>query len=136
MISHIYFDWSGTLSKKHLKKIFLYGPKNKKKSVLFPNIIDLLKLLVKNGYILGIITNISDPSSVFIQSLKDIKIFKYFKGSIICSSDYNFRKPSTKIFNIAFVKDNVKPENTLMIGNQYNTDIIGAKNIGMNWLKV
>ena len=133
MITHIYFDWSGTIARQHTKMYFKSNDVNDKLKMLKPDTISTLELLVKQGYTLGIITNISIPCILFKKSLKEMDIYKYFKGSIVCSSDCNCRKPSKEIFEFALTKDKVLPENTVMVGNKYKTDIIGAKRIKMNY---
>jgi putative hydrolase of the HAD superfamily len=133
MITHIYFDWSGTIAISHTKIYFKSNNINDKLKMLKPDTISTLKTLVNQGYILGIITNISIPCVLFKKSLKEMGIHKYFKGAIVCSSDCNCRKPSKEIFKIALTKDKVLPENTLMVGNKYKTDIVGAKKMKMNY---
>ena len=133
MITHIYFDWSGTIAISHTKIYFKSNDVNEKLKMLKPDTISTLEALVNQGYILGIITNISIPCITFKKSLNHMGIYKYFKGAIVCSSECNCRKPSKEIFEIALTKDKVLPENTLMVGNKYKTDIIGAKNMKMNY---
>ncbi len=58
MITHIYFDWSGTLARSGSKDILLSNSDlNSKLESLFPDTIDVLFELNRSGYKLGIISN-------------------------------------------------------------------------------
>lgn len=50
---------------------------------------------------------------------------------IITSSNYIFRKPSKRIFNLALEKAGCKPSETWYIGDQYECAIKGASNAGL-----
>ena len=61
-ITHIYFDWSGTLAKSKSKQTFLYSPSvEEKRATILPGTVKLLKYLTERGYTLGIISNSSNP---------------------------------------------------------------------------
>jgi putative hydrolase of the HAD superfamily len=126
---NIYFDWSGTLAKPHTKQQFIFG--NNKLDQLYPDTIQTLQKLISKGYILGIITNTKYSGYHFIKALEEAGIKKYFLGAIICSSDTIYRKPDPMIFEMAFRRDAVEPNKCIMVGNKWQTDIIGAETIGM-----
>ena len=126
----IYFDWSGTLAKPHTKQQFLFG--TNKLECLYPDTIQTLQKLVARGYILGIISNISYSGHHFINALEEAGLKKYFLGAIVCSSDTPYRKPDPMIFEMALRRDAVEPNNCMMVGNKWETDIIGAETIGMH----
>ncbi len=50
---------------------------------------------------------------------------------IITSSNYIFRKPNKRIFNLALEKAGLKAENVWYIGDDYECDIVGALNSGI-----
>lgn len=131
MITHIYFDWSGTLAKKDSKKILISGTLQEKKATLFSETIPILQYLNKKGYILGIISNTSKDITQLEEALKEIDIYKYFKGAIIFTVKNMCKKPCKEIFNIAMEKDKVHPSKYLMVGDKYKNDILGAKSAGM-----
>jgi putative hydrolase of the HAD superfamily len=58
---------------------------------------------------------------------------QYFNGAIIFSNEI-CKKPCKNIFLQALKKDNIIPNNAIMIGDNYKNDIIGAKKIGINTL--
>lgn len=129
-MKNIYFDWSGTLAKPHTKQQFLFG--TNKLECLYPDTIQTLQKLVSRGYILGIISNISYSGHHFTTALEESGLKKYFLGAIICSSDTPYRKPDPMIFEMALRRDAVDPQDCLMVGNKWETDIIGSETIGMS----
>lgn len=51
--------------------------------------------------------------------------------TVILSEDAGFNKPDLRYFDYAFVKAEARPETTLMIGDNFDTDILGAQRAGM-----
>jgi ribonucleotide monophosphatase NagD (HAD superfamily) len=45
-------------------------------------------------------------------------------------------KPSSRMFNFALKRANEKAENTVMIGDQIETDLLGAKKVGIHTILV
>lgn len=90
--------------------------------------------LVKDGYILGIISNARYSPFIF-WVLDKFEIKKYFKD-VIVSAAVGERKPFAEIFNIALNRLNIKPEEAFFVGDYYPYDIVGAKDVGMKtfWL--
>lgn len=87
----------------------------------------------KNSYRLHILTNgFSDVQPV---KLKSGDIHHYFTHVII-SDDVGYRKPQKEIFEYARKLVGARQKECLMIGDQYETDILGAKKSGWNgiWL--
>ena len=50
---------------------------------------------------------------------------------ILATSEYLFRKPNKRIFELALEKAELKPEEVWYIGDQYQCDIVGARNAGI-----
>ncbi len=98
------------------------------KTILFPNTIETLKYLSKK-YTLHIITN--GFKEVQFVKLKNNKLDKYF-DKVITSETVGYQKPNAKIFQHSLSTSNAKKEESLMIGDDLNTDILGARNFGMN----
>ena len=97
------------------------------KTRLFPFAIESLTYLHKN-YKLHIITN-------GFQEVQHIKLEKsnltpYFK-TIITSEQVGVKKPNPLIFEYALNNTGAKVEESIMIGDDLEVDIIGAKIFGM-----
>ncbi|APY10388.1 noncanonical pyrimidine nucleotidase, YjjG family [Seonamhaeicola sp. S2-3] len=95
---------------------------------LFENTLEVLNYLTTN-YILHIITNGFEE----VQQKKLIRsnIDKYFK-TVTNSEMVGVKKPNPKIFNYALNMAETKVENSIMIGDSYEADILGAQNVGMD----
>ena len=94
---------------------------------LFDGAFDLLEYL-KPKYQLHIITNGFEE----VQSLKMQKsgIYKYFK-EVITSESVGVKKPNPKVFKFALKKANATSEESIMIGDNLEADIIGALDCGI-----
>jgi len=55
-----------------------------------------------------------------------------FFRTVTTSEEAEAKKPSHRIFNYAMRKAGAKPGESLMIGDDYDVDILGAKNVGMD----
>ncbi len=53
---------------------------------------------------------------------------------IVLSEEVGIQKPQPGIFEVALSKNNLRPEDVLMIGDSYGSDIMGAKNAGIDQL--
>ena len=94
----------------------------------FPNLVETLDILTTQGYLLGIITNgLGDFQRRTIQGLG---IEKYFK-TILISEVEGVRKPEAEIFLRALRNLGVIPDESVFIGDHPDTDVIGAKRVGM-----
>ena len=94
---------------------------------LFPYAIEVLEYLAPN-YTLHIITN--GFSEVQDIKLRESGMDKYF-DEVITSEKAGYKKPNPKIFNFAFERSGAKAENSIMIGDDYEVDILGARDVGM-----
>ena len=99
-------------------------PKN---NYLVKNTIEILEYL-KPKYQLHIITN--GFEDVQKAKLVNSKIDHFFTH-VINSDMAGVKKPNPLIFKMALNKAKATPGNTIMIGDSYEADIIGASNVGM-----
>lgn len=74
-------------------------------------------------------------SSFTINELLNCQIYDYFDG-ILISSDAKCSKPDVHFFQKLFDKYSLKKEESIMIGNDYKSDINGAYNFGIDSLYI
>ena len=92
--------------------------------------IPTLQVLLKSNYRLGIISNGSDDSNTY-ELLDKTSLRTYFEF-IISSAAFGKRKPHPGIFRAAIDHFQILPEQTVMIGDNYEADILGGRQLGMN----
>lgn len=95
---------------------------------LFPNTFEVLDYL-KERYQLHIITN--GFEEVQSKKMKSSNIIDYFEA-IVTSESVGVKKPNPKVFEYALKITNAKPENSIMIGDSIEADILGALKMGMS----
>jgi len=128
LIRAVFFDLGDTLvveesvGAKHLSEVILEK---------VPCLDEVLTELKNRGYKLGIITNTVTSREEHVRmALRRIDVEKYF-DAIVTSVDVGFNKPDEKIFLAALKAVNVKPEETVMVGNRISADILGGNRVGM-----
>ncbi|WGD33758.1 YjjG family noncanonical pyrimidine nucleotidase [Olleya sp. YS] len=84
---------------------------------------------LKTKYTLHIITNgFREAQS---NKLKVSKLDHYFE-TVTSAESAGVKKPNPKIFNFALDIAKAKTQNSVMIGDNYEADILGALNIGLD----
>ena len=91
---------------------------------------EFLKYLKNNNIRTGVISNITYASTVVAKRIKRLLPENDFEF-IITSSNYMFRKPNKRIFDLALEKAELAPEDVWYIGDQYECDIKGALSAGL-----
>ena len=84
-----------------------------------------LKKLEKDGYRIGLISNAGDDQDVH-QLLQRFGIASYF-DFILTSAACSYRKPHPRIFELAIANWYFLPSETVMVGDNLDADIRGAK---------
>ncbi len=95
---------------------------------LFPDSIPVLKEMRRSGYPLGVV---SDAQKVFCLEEGEILGLSRFFDCIVLSTQFGFRKPDPRLFTIACALVDIPPADAVYIGNDPETDVKGAKQIGM-----
>lgn len=106
----------------------LYVQNSPRQTKLIPNTKYILDFL-KEKYQLHIITN--GFKEVQILKLKNSGIYNYFQN-IIISEDLGVLKPNKKIFSYTLDLCQSVPKECLMIGDDLISDILGAKQVGID----
>ena len=98
---------------------------------LYPGVLDALAALRQKGYRLWLLSNAQRVFTAFELNL--LGLGDQLDG-IYISSDYQCRKPDTRFFHALIEEQKLEKANCLMIGNDLETDIAGAKAAGLDTL--
>jgi len=117
------------IDKQELAQNFgkIYLEKLALKKQLFPGAIKLLNYLIEK-YALYILTN--GFQEVQIKKIVNIGLDKYFK-QIFTSDTIGYQKPQPAFFEFVLKQVDEAPEYCIMIGDDLDTDIMGAKRCGI-----
>ena len=96
---------------------------------LYPHVPESLAALRKAGYRLWLLSNAQEMFTKF--ELNHLGLTAAFDG-IYISSRFGFRKPDGRFFRALLEEQKLDPQNCLMIGNDRDTDIAGAKAAGLD----
>ena len=99
----------------------------------FEDAFDTLAKLKERGYKLGIIANQSAGTA---QRLENWGLLKYF-DIVVASAELGIAKPDRLIFKKAIDLAGCQLQNTVMVGDRLDNDIIPAKAFGMRtvWIR-
>lgn len=97
----------------------------------YEDVIPCLNMLKE--YKLGIISNGDYEQQ--LKKLRKINIAEYF-CDIVVAGDVGYAKPDSRIFEIAYQRNNVSVENAFYVGDNIKTDIIPANEIGMKGILI
>lgn len=108
-------------------------PWHSEDEVPYPDACDTLTELKARGYRLGIIAN-QNPG--LEERLEDWGLRQYF-DVIVSSAEIGYAKPDREIFEKAFEMAGCTAEESVMVGDRLDNDILPAKEIGMKtvWMK-
>ena len=96
---------------------------------LFPGTVETLTTLKSKGYQMHIITN--GFKEVQHSKLSNCGLDRFFT-KVFISEDVKTTKPHQQIFEHALKSTNASKKRSIMIGDSWETDIIGALNFGMD----
>lgn len=96
---------------------------------LYDGVIDLLTLIKKNGKHAYVLSNAQRIFTAYEMTLLGID---HFFDGILISSDEKCMKPDPAFFQRILDRYHLKKEESIMIGNDYRSDINGAYRIGMD----
>lgn len=97
--------------------------------ILEDDALPTLKKLVQDGYRLGLISNAGDDQDVQ-ELVRRFEIAPYF-DFILTSAACSYRKPHPRIFELAIANWYFLPSETVMVGDNLDADIRGAKSAGL-----
>jgi len=91
---------------------------------------DFLAFLKDRNIRTGVISNITYCGEVVEERINDLLPEHSFEF-MIATSEYMFRKPNKRIFELALEKAGLQPEDVWYIGDNYLCDVVGARNAGI-----
>ena len=94
---------------------------------LYSDVISVLKELRQTGYKLGLISNMNKTGK---EILNEFNLVDYI-DVCVTSKDSLAEKPDPKIFLDTLTLLNVKPAQSVYVGDQILSDIQGSKNVGI-----
>lgn len=98
---------------------------------LYPGMLDALAALRHKGFRLWLLSNAQRAFTAY--ELQHLGLGDQLDG-IYISSDYGCRKPDGRFFQALLAEQQLDPSRCLMIGNDRDTDIAGAKAVGLDTL--
>lgn len=98
------------------------------KTELFPDTLETLEIL-KKKYQLHIITN--GFNEVQFVKIRNCGLEPFFT-SVVTSERAGFQKPRKEIFDIAIKGVNARKKESIMVGDDFEIDILGAKEAGID----
>ncbi len=107
----------------------LYLSEMPKQKVLNEGVIEILTYLKKKKYHLNIITN--GFKEVQHNKIESSGLKPYF-DKIFISEEVKSPKPARAIFEYAIKSSNAKKINSIMIGDDWDVDVMGAVNYGID----
>lgn len=99
------------------------------RTILFPYAAEILQYLTDKNYQLHLITNGFEKTQH--SKLKYSGLDKFFK-EVITSESSSSLKPNKEIFDYAFQKTGANPDESIMLGDSIEVDIIGAMQAGID----
>lgn len=95
---------------------------------LYPHVLEALALFRERGCRLWLLSNAQHVFTAY--ELRHLGLGEQLDG-IYLSSDYSCRKPDLRFYRALLETENLDPAKCLMIGNDRETDIAGAKDAGL-----
>lgn len=91
---------------------------------------DFLVFLQEQGIRTGVVSNLGFCGKALKDRIDGMVPGHRFEF-ILASSEYLFRKPNKRIFELALEKAKLSPEEVWYIGDDYECDILGARSAGI-----
>ena len=100
---------------------------------LYDGAVELLKALRANGQGVWLLSNAQRIFTAY--ELRTLGIETLFDG-IYLSSDYGCKKPDRRFFELLLNERGIAPESAIMVGNDGECDIRGARAVGLSTLYI
>ena len=119
----------GIVDNKYLAAgIVAYRRAREANLLAYPNVNRTLMTLAKFGIKLAVVSDA--PSREAWMRIYYLSLYHYF-DAVVTYDDSGVRKPSAKPFQLALKSLNIKPQESIMVGDWPERDVVGAQQIGM-----
>ena len=95
--------------------------------VAYDDTLPTLAMLKERNLILGLISNAGKKMD---KTYEDLGLLKYL-DHWVTSFEVGYDKPKPEIFQAAIHRAQLKPGEMIYVGDQYDIDIVGAREVGM-----
>jgi HAD superfamily hydrolase (TIGR01549 family) len=95
---------------------------------LYDDVIPTVEILKGKGLILGLITSMKNEIVIMCRRLGLAPYLDF----IVTSSDVEAPKPEPPVFLKALERSGVDASSAMYVGDQYSTDVVGARSVGIN----
>jgi len=96
--------------------------------VLYDDVLLILKTLKEQGMILGLITNLTRDMKPICHQFG----LEPYLNFTVTSGEVGADKPQPPIFLTALERAGVNASEAVYVGDQYGTDVVGARGVGIN----
>lgn len=109
-------------------QVSAYMEQNHKPEVVVPGEIPLILASLKDaGYVLGVISNRSEP---YHEELKNLNLETYFDFSL-AGGEVNSFKPDPRIFERGLELAGISAGEAIYVGDNYFADVVGSRRAGL-----
>ena len=91
---------------------------------------DFLEFLYEQKIRTGVISNITYSGEIVAGRINRLVPQNHFEF-VLSTSEYMFRKPNRRIFDLALERAGLLPEDVWYVGDNYLCDVVGARNAGL-----
>ena len=95
---------------------------------LFDDVLPILELLRQQELTLGLISNMNRHGAAVLERLGLTPYLSF----VVTSEEVAAEKPHAPIFRAALERAEVEPHQTLHVGDQYESDVMGARGVGIH----
>ena len=95
--------------------------------ILFDDVLPVIKLLRQRNIIIGLISNLNRTLDAYCDTLG---LTPYVSFTVV-SYEVGEEKPHPKIFRTALERAGVEASETIHVGDQYESDVVGARGVGI-----
>jgi len=105
-------------------------------SPLFYDTISTIQRLKKAGFRLGMVSDSDGTPGMKMKRIRQQPFLKSLEAIVVAGEDTQSVKPSRRPFTLVAERLGLRPKNCVYIGDNPNTDIEGAKGVGMMMILV